>query len=107
MAPLEKGLSIKGEAVSYPLALSQTRVGSWPASDPSTRIADTKGNLVCEVCYRFHPGDVAPHLQQRPFITLGALVAFLLLSIHGVVDSGEVVAEYGQHGPAHPLPSFL
>lgn len=37
---------------------------------------------------------------------MGALVAFLLLSIHGVVDSGEVVAEYGQHGPAHPPPSL-
>lgn len=54
----------------------------------------------------FTLGAVAPHLQQRPFITLGALVAFLLLSIHGVVDSGEVVAEYGQHGPVYPPPPF-
>ena len=29
-----------------------------------------------------------PHLQQGPVITLGALVALLLLPIHGVVDSG-------------------
>lgn len=50
----------------------------------------------------FTPGAPGPHLQQGPFIALGALVALLLLSIHGVVDSGEVVTEHGQHGSAHP-----
>ena len=29
-----------------------------------------------------------PHLQQGPIVTLGALVALLLLPVQGVVDSG-------------------
>lgn len=40
------------------------------------------------LCTVFILGAPAPYLQQGPFVTLGALVALLLLPIYGVVDSG-------------------
>ena len=52
-----------------------------------------RGALCVGVCGQFSPGAPAPHLQQGPFVTLGALVALLLLPVHGVVDSGKVRAE--------------
>lgn len=43
--------------------------------------------LVCRL-----PGATATHLQQGPFVTLGAPEAPLLLPVHGAVNSGEVRA---------------
>lgn len=40
------------------------------------------------LCTVFILGAPAPYLQQGPFVTLGTLVALLLLPIYGVVDSG-------------------
>lgn len=47
------------------------------------------------------------HLQQGPFITLGSLVAFLLLSIHCIVDPGKVGAQYRGIRRALPTQLFL